>query len=156
MIHAKDIMIGDLVNYRPGWINEETNQVEYESGTGFPVRIEMLYYCHGEGLVQYNDGENDGIEAAEYELFPIPLTPEILEKNGFKEEQLPIGIRKMIWESEDTRTEIVLYMDDTMPMEIRKNIYYEDEICYTLPFGWAVHQLQHALRLCGIEKEIEL
>jgi hypothetical protein len=62
----------------------------------------------------------------------------------------------MRWESEDTRTEITIWMDDTMPMEIRKNIYYEDEVCYTLPFAWAVHELQHALRLCGIDKSIEL
>ena len=47
-------------------------------------------------------------------------------------------------------------MDNTLPMEIVKNVYYEDEVSYTLPFPGYVHELQHALRLCGIEKEIEI
>ena len=93
----------------------------------------------------------------DYNIFPIRITPEILEKNGFREtDVVVVGTRKMRWESEDGRTEITIWMDYTMPMEIRKNIYYEDEVCYALPFAWAVHQLQHAMRLCGIEKEIEL
>lgn len=88
---------------------------------------------------------------------PIPLTPEILEKNGFKNTSVvTIGTRKMRWVSDDTRTEITIWMDDTLPMEIVKNVYYEDEVSYTLPFPATVHELQHTLRLCGIEKEIEL
>jgi len=134
MINVKELMIGDLVNYRPGWINEETNQVEYESGTGFPVRIEMLYYSHGEGLVQYNDGENDGIEAAEYELFPVPLTDEILEKN------FPEPTDGITWYPEDGGFNCHTYIPK----------------CEINAFGLFkyVHQLQHALRLCEIEKEI--
>ena len=136
MINVKELMIGNLVNYRPGWINEETNQVEYECGTGFPVRIEMLYYSHGEGLVQYNDGENDGIEAAEYELFPIPLTPEILEKN------FPEPTDGLTW----------------FPEEGGFNCHTYVPKCEINAFGLFkyVHQLQNALRLCGIEKGIEL
>ena len=134
MISVKELMIGDLVNYRPGWINEETNQVEYESGTGFPVRIEMLYYSHGEGLVQYNDGENDGIEAAEYELFPVPLTDEVLEKN------FPEPTDGITWYPEDGGFNCHTYIPK----------------CEINAFGLFkyVHQLQHVLRLCEIEKEI--
>ena len=100
-----------------------------------------------------NDSWAGGAEA----LKPVPLTPEILEKNGFVEtDVVVVGTRKMIWESEDSRTEITIWMDDTMPMDIRKNIYYEDEVCYTLPFACTVHDLQHALLLCNISKEIVL
>lgn len=88
-------------------------------------------------------------------LEPIPLTAEILEKNGFKSYSIiVVGTRKMRWVSEDTRTEVTIWMDDTLPMEIVKNVYYEDEVSYTLPFPGTVHELQHALRLCGINKEI--
>lgn len=90
-------------------------------------------------------------------LEPIPLKPEILEKNGFKNVSvITVGIAKMRWVSEDTRTEITIWMDDTMPMEIVKNVYYEDEVSYTLPFPGCVHELQHAIRLCGISKDITL
>lgn len=90
-------------------------------------------------------------------LDPIPLTTEILEKNGFKNTSVIIlGTPKMRWASEDGRTVITIWIDDTTPMEIRKNAYYEDEESYLLPFPGCVHELQHALRLCGIEKEIQL
>ena len=86
---------------------------------------------------------------------PIPLTPEILKKNGFKDTDIVVlGTRKFHWRSEDERMEITIWFDDTMPMEIVKNVYYEDEVSYTLPFPWSVNMLQHALRLCGIDKEI--
>ena len=91
------------------------------------------------------------------QMEPIPLTAEILEKNGFKNVSvITVGTAKMRWVSEDTRTEITIWMDDTMPMEIVKNVYYEDEVSYTLQFPGCVHDLQHALRLCGIEKEITI
>ena len=59
---------------------------------------------------------------------PIPLTPEILEKNGFSRNGLDIALfdRKG--------------GDDFVGAS---NLQ-------------CVHELQHALRLCGIEKEIEL
>lgn len=101
-----------------------------------------------------DDTQFDGGIWCDY-LDPIPLTPAILEKNGFKNTSVvTIGTRKMRWVSDDTRTEITIWMDDTLPMEIVKNVYYEDEVSYTLPFPATVHELQHALRLCGIEKEI--
>ena len=101
--------------------------------------------------VYYGDQE----DYHESELEPIPLTPEILEKNGFKDTDIVVaGTRKFHWRSEDERTEIFIWFDDTMPMEIVKNVYYEDEVSYTLPFPRSVNMLQHALRICGIDKEI--
>lgn len=85
---------------------------------------------------------------------PIPLTPEILEKNGFVKS---VNIR------------------DAPPYD--NNIYYSIiQDGNTIFWGWwqpdnvlliatystgfitlnNVHELQHALRLCGIEKEIIL
>ena len=152
---ANELMIGDLLLVNRDGLCIKKGTIVRVLGIDGEDKLKekgLAGACHCHPL----DGEQfDGGIWLEY-LDPIPLTSEILGKNGFKEKQLPIGMRKMIWESEDTRTEIVLYMDDTMPMLIRKNIYYEDEICYTLPFVWAVHQLQHALRLCGIDKDIIL
>ena len=133
---AQELMIGDWVLYN-----------------GKFVRVN----CIASGFVGLERPVLKDVICKDKTIEPIPLTPEILEKNGFKEtDVVVVGTRKMRWESEDTRTEITIWMDDTMPMEIRKNIYYEDEVCYTLPCPWAVHQLQHALRLCGIDKEIAI
>lgn len=156
---TNELMIGDWVNYRPGWIDEDSGKVVYESGTGFPVRVEFIYNCRGgEGLIQYNDGENDGIEAAEYELFPIPLTSEILEKNGF------IKVRDFLWEIRTQDTCIKYEWHGKIMLEITNKLTRKDKYgrCNIAAFtvGWMddmfVHELQHALRLCGIEKEIIL
>ena len=72
---------------------------------------------------------------------PIPITAEILEKNGFEE---ICGMR---------------YNSDTL-MEFEQ---YEDGWCrtincgeYSVYFIKYVHQFQHALRLAGIDKDINL
>ena len=65
----------------------------------------------------------DGTKHAkdEYYFDPIPLTPEILEKNGL-----------------DKVPELSMVLNrDTMPM-------------YHSPMLHYVHELQHALRLCGL------
>lgn len=75
---------------------------------------------------------------------PIPLTPEILKKNGFTyftglwyfqtEERIPI--------------QICFEDNDIISMSIKCN-----PVSINLKY---VHQLQHVLRLCGIKKEIML
>lgn len=84
----------------------------------------------------------------DYNIFPIPLTKEILEKNGFKYKEKELG----------------LYGVTTAPHYVRNGVPFE-VFCDGNPFAiWFrdpvnikyVHQLQHALRLCGIKKELEL
>ena len=73
---------------------------------------------------------------------PIPLTPEILKMNGFVKSDLAAVIEWYHWGD--------------------AYIGFKDGLIYTSINGreiWGiqyVHQLQHALRLAGIEKEIEL
>ena len=70
---------------------------------------------------------------------PIPLTPEILEKNGF------------VVESRDCHGNPLQYcvLVDGLWIDISGENYFEGKLEY-------VHQLQHALSLCEIEKEIVL
>ena len=144
MLRVEELIIGDWVRI----IDDDANQ-SFETRITGVSGLGNIYAPLPEGEHAYPFSV-DCIE-------PIPLTPEILEKNGFVEtDAVVVGSRKMIWESEGGRTEITIWMDDTIPMDIRKNIYYEDEVWYTLPFACTVHELQHALRLCGIDKEIEL
>lgn len=81
-------------------------------------------------------------------LKPLPLTPEILEKNGFEAD-----------EPEEENSAYRLKEQDMIIVECfpARNGYrgifaYEcTRIRKTLHF---VHELQHAMRLCGIKKEI--
>ena len=141
-------MIGDWVNYRPGWIDEETKEVVYEIKTGFPIRLTCLY----DGLSQYDDVLPDGsintIEVADYELFAIPITPAFLEQNGFvKSERYEVW--KIIHDDYEMRITpwrfAVIFLEDGADKEE-----------FSIPRPNFVHELQHAFRLCGIEKEVVL
>lgn len=92
------------------------------------------------------------------EIEPIPLTPEILEKNGF--------IRDPLWHHCDKDLDnysISVQLGYANRIEYIKiaekgkdNVIPSERTKLYLTHIYYVHQLQHALRLCGIEKEIEL
>lgn len=83
-------------------------------------------------------------EGIENLLESIPLTPEILEKNGFYRSEIP------------TRDEIGHYYHrKTAPSSIFVSMSFDDGRDFGNEIKY-VHQLQHILRLCGINKEIEL
>ena len=76
------------------------------------------------------------------DLEPIPLTAEILEKNGF-------GVNDYNEEyDEDYGIEVEMNFEHWTTEGGTCSGYFQ-----TLRY---VHELQHALRLCGIEKEIVL
>ena len=80
----------------------------------------------------------DGEVYDECDIRPIPLTEEILVKNGWRKEPTTIDGDYANWHGE-------------IPI-----CQEEDEFNYERIELIYVHQLQHLLRLCGIEKEIEL
>lgn len=81
---------------------------------------------------------------AEFEMpewQPVPLTPEILEKNGFD------TMYDAFWISTSCN---LLWKDGKLQNFCRE----EDDEVY-IPCEY-VHELQHALRLCKVDKEIVL
>lgn len=77
------------------------------------------------------------IELSIDDIQPIPLTPEILEKNGMRN-----GYE-------------AYYVSYSKNDESWYFVYDSDSCCLHLLISY-VHEFQHALRLCGIEKEIEI
>ncbi len=136
---ANELMVGDFIR------------------TIFPQKIikvkEIKQSC------VYTD--DNGYEYNEIE--PIPLTPEILEKNDFKKDaftnlspdyyfgndeySICVNLNstcdksKSIW-IEKRSSRFTVSIEESRHSLDKKPLY--------------VHQLQHALRLCGIEKTIEL
>jgi len=80
---------------------------------------------------------------------PIPLTPEILEKNGFNKagEIMPYTYR----ESKELKSLIQIFTNfgNFDCHIVSKNFDADMRLSY-------VHELQHALKLCGIDKQIIL
>lgn len=119
---AEDLMIGDLVRY------------------GSPVIVTEIMLRDRYAVIGINKhGEHE--QVLDNELSPIPLTPEILEKNGFVYNAIPFVDG---WE----QFGLTLYRGG--------NGYRIDCGINVSLIIDCVHELQHALRLCGIEKEIIL
>lgn len=91
-----------------------------------------------DGIIETTFNETSNIEV----IHPIPLTPEILKKNGFK--------YRHSW------GEWVHY--NPSPLIDFTLLTGEEGFYLDLPNAKIeyVHELQHALRLCNIEKEIVL
>lgn len=134
-MEATELMIGDWVMYNPNVFIED----EYETAKEwFPTQI--------------NSGGDIDL-AIEGCYTPIPLTHEILEKNGWvynKEDekffpQTWVAGGLMLQDTDDCGYRIVVTSD------------YDDEDTNNTPFILLyVHELQHALRLRRIKKEIKL
>lgn len=118
---ATELMIGNLVRCR-----ESSCQGH---------RVDFVNEMNGEVGV---DGEILNLDM----VYPIPLTPEILEKNG--------------WEYNNLYDEEYYVNEDGFDIHIngeKFEIRCIDAVNIQLKY---LHELQHALKLCGIEKEIEL
>lgn len=94
------------------------------------------------------------------EVKPIPLTPEILEKNGWKKEVMSRGIKNSHWVY--TKPDIEEY--GYFPIYIEKGIGDEfdvypftgNNVCTQIAYIKYVHQLQHLLFGLRINNNMEV
>lgn len=89
-------------------------------------------------------------------LEPIPLTPEILEKNGWSDWHEHSRIAKSCYELIDKQTSISFQTIDGQDSIFTQINHYGAGTYEFRKYLTYVHELQHALRLCGIDKEIML
>lgn len=134
-MNANELMIGDWVALR-----YKSDDLEVDLCKTFRVtqlRNEHGYLCAWSKF----SGNMGDVERLE----PIPITPEILEKNGWSSRMNGTGEfyleRPLLDAAILTKTVIGFQMNHGPFLGLP--IHY-------------VHELQHALRLCGIEKEIVL
>lgn len=128
---ANELMIGDLVLFN-----------------GNPKKVTSLLVTDL-GIDQiYVFGKTCQVATISEYVEPILLTSEILEKNGYNHELLS---GRALWTDEYTSLEEV---EDLWEFTaLIKGIEHVDAV---LPSIRYVHELQHALRLCRIDKKIEL
>lgn len=128
---CKDLMVGDYI-HRPDCIDKVV-----EIRKNGIIGIDSL-----RGLIDFQ------------KLQPIPITGDILEKNGFRKNE--DANEWAFYESRDGKGQyMILWSMDYNYLEIGS--YVEDFGEFNrLGVMRYVHQLQHALRLCGIEKELTI
>ena len=127
MIRVEELMIGD-------WVLDCTQNAQVTGIT-----------C--DGIIETTANAISNIELLE----PIPITPEILEKNGFESVKNIFGFK-------------TYKLNDDFILEDRGEKKCLCRSCYKIQPSstfWVcniehVHELQHVLKLCGISKNIEL
>lgn len=140
---ASDLMIGD-------WV------FSFHAGRNIQIRelLEDSVVCSKN--LRISADENIVIESYD-NISPIQLTEEILEKNGFK--------KKVWWKYRES--DVTTYaIGEGFHIELSENEFWLVDNCsdygdYGYESNWIVevkyvHELQHILRLCKIEKEIIL
>ncbi len=133
-----EVMIGDWFRFRYTIDGKEIvhtfriSRIEDELGD---------YYVWGDGF---------GRMCYPRRLEPIPITPEILEKNGFT------NVGDKVWQWEE-KPFWVWWEEETHHLGIEiDDSSYDEEKSKTIMIivqNYA-HELQHAIRLAGIDKEI--
>lgn len=136
---ANELMIGDWLHY----YDEDESQ-------NIPVKIvsidddEWCFFEFPDGMRQEGWCKN---------LYPIPLTPEILEKNGF------VKIQATVISTWNCSVDGMYSMSIDINRETG-NIsgHFHSDVNRARLFCPVnhVHELQNSTRLCGIEKEIVL
>ena len=144
-------------------IGDWVNVLNYHyDGSPYVGQVDGITKKHGTYYLQFGSALSAEIDRCK----PIPITPEILERNGFKKVPQPKCANPFHWELASYEDDIqepsmMLYCIKAFTtlfygMFISINV---PSACETITFGKQVeyvHELQHALHLCKIEKEIEL
>lgn len=128
---SQELMLGD-------WVMLNPDLKGYYSFAGRPCMVIGLHDDDGAIKIEYDNGKYFWTDA-EDDVLPIPLTLEILEKNGFKEYN---GYGYASNKGYCFEGFYINYDFTTRIANIDCKFNY-------------VHELQNALKLCGIGKIIE-
>lgn len=107
---------------------------------------EMLYGVSCTDGATYDDGD----------LQPVPLTAEILDMNFIEGKDRGVeGLKEWYYKDDNNGDYVLLGIIDVDNAPVAISARHAGMGIVTLSVRY-VHELQHTLRLCGIEKEIEL
>ena len=134
-LDSKSLMIGDWVRFPIG--ND---------------KVCDLPYVEGKGICASFSASATLFPVPAEQLEPIPLTPEILERNGFVEDRINEGW----WVNVNPKRAIsIAFRGDKYGTDINISSYRSLPTFFDGHL-FSVHELQHALRLCGIDLNIQI
>lgn len=134
-LKISDLSVGDWVEYRG---NICAISAIYQAAANFPDEVALLSKnkCLGVRPVS--------------ELLPIPITADILEKNGFESTTKPNVFTL-------THGKLQLYVSNEFDGWTMSFVNFMERLYILQVIRKSyIHELQHALRLAGVDKEINL
>lgn len=149
-LKISDLSVGDWVYYDEGKT---------------PYKIRSIYRTGVQDCVVLDDNaSSEDVIVSVDRLTPIPITTEILKKNDFIRRSVEFGIYeyttllgKILRTTQvhlTTPQSINVFLHDTT---IERGFYHREKTSVSILRDEVyVHDLQHALRLAGVDKEINL
>lgn len=148
---TNELMIGDYIAVKP---------------SGMPIKVAAVHHKK----VAYHACINKLSWVRESLLEPIPLTTDVLAKNGFyygytsSEEDLASNTiaqlseedKGWVWDEGNGEIKVIFPNESDGGMITIDDQGFDRRMAFIFSENIYVHELQHAMRLCGIEKEIEL
>lgn len=123
MIKAEDLRIGDIVRYEKNIITVQAVHTNYEEGF-INDKYNVGYNCH--------------------DLDPIPLTPELLEKNGWERDKLV----SYIYGHDAHNIEVIC-----TPNSEWMCVTFKGDTIHRIKY---VHELQHILWALGLDANLKI
>lgn len=148
---AQKYIVGDLVKV---WLDLE---IKYQVAEVVGYNPAYQEYLLTNWFIEDTRGV---ISVTEDRIMPIPLTPEILEKNGWEKEVMSRGVKNSHWVY--TKPDIEEY--GYFPIYIEKGIgdefdvypFTDNNVCKQIAYIKYVHELQHLLFGLGLNSEMEV
>lgn len=138
MIKAEDLRIGDLVK-----INENCSLKEGVISYITEIRTRGIFVKEDYVKVKHFDSDWEfGVWCCNID--PIPLTPEILEKNGWKRDKLVT----YIYGHEAHNIEVIC-----TPNSERVDVTFKGDTLHRIKY---VHELQHILWALGLDANLTI
>lgn len=115
---------------------------DWVKASGVAKRVHSIEFQNGAYFVNFSDPDTNSEDYLHAPFIePIPITPEILEANG--------------WARNEEDEYMAYYGDPTSGIAHVKGTYhYRLEVPEVSVVCYFMHQLQHALRFAGVKKEI--
>jgi len=130
---AEELMLNDIITFKDS-LDEDKCPLK--------VKISSLYR-DGDAAVNIDDNPGDDLITIDDECVGIPITPEILKKNGFE--------KPREWWQHGNEYHELLIREWSESIWLFRYHSMEINMPYTQTMFGFVHELQHALRLCGLE-----
>lgn len=153
-LKISDLSVGDWVSFDTAYLTVEGDDIAtaFVKKVQQPARIKSILGDQDLIFAEVETEDNfDTIYLKMEHIRPIPITAEILENDGWKKEG-----RSYRWSNEKYRVFIWLkkfsHFVDVVEMDKQ---FATKSSCIEVS-QLHVHQLQHALRLAGVDKEINL
>lgn len=146
---------GDIVKIEYG---EATGKIGFVTNTFLRRKgCYSLVVFIGKGF--QGSSKDDWIQTYNDEVSPIPITTEILEKNGWKKEAMSRGVRDrhLVYTKPDIEEYgyFPIYIEKGIGDEFDVYPFTDNNVCNPIAYIKYVHQLQHILFGLGLNSEME-